>query len=171
MAGRLELQTTQSIGAMSKEEAVSANQEHHKAVFRRLVDASNSHDTDLISKTIDEVFQPDVVVSTPLPIHATGARAYQEVFATLHRAYPDLHITVEDMVAEGDKVVVRNTVTGTHRGEYLGRPPTGIRVTYGEVFILRFADGHIAETWGMVDVLTQMRQLDAAVSDQKNVDV
>jgi hypothetical protein len=52
------------------------------------------------------------------------------------------------VIAEGDKVVGRNTVTGTHQGEYLGLPPTGKSVTYDEIFILRFAGGRIVETWG-----------------------
>jgi predicted ester cyclase len=75
------------------------------------------------------------------------------------RAFPDIHVTVEDLIAEGDKVVARHTVTGTNRGEYMGRPPTGRSVTYNEMFILRFANGRIAEVWGVVDVLSQMKQL------------
>jgi steroid delta-isomerase-like uncharacterized protein len=81
------------------------------------------------------------------------------VFARLHRAFPDLHITVEDVIAEGDKVVGRNSVTGTHQGEYMGLPPTGKPVAYNEIFIFRFVNGRIAETWGVVDVVSQMKQL------------
>jgi predicted ester cyclase len=77
----------------------------------------------------------------------------------LLRGLADLHLTIEDLIEEGDKVVMRNTVTGTHQGEYMGIPPTGKTVTYNEIFILRFAGGRIAETWGIVDVLSQMRQL------------
>jgi steroid delta-isomerase-like uncharacterized protein len=87
------------------------------------------------------------------------------VWATLLRAYADLHVTVEDLIAEGDKVVCRNVVTGTHRGEYMGLPPTGKSVNYREIFIFRFAGGRIAETWGVVDVLAQMRQLGAIVGE------
>jgi predicted ester cyclase len=72
---------------------------------------------------------------------------------------PDLHVTVEDLIEEGDKVVCRNTVTGTHQGEYMGLPPTGKPVTYNEIFICRFAGGRIAEIWGVVDVFSQMKQL------------
>ena len=100
-----------------------------------------------------------MLIRTPLPIDATGAEALKEVFARLHRAFPDLHVTVEDLIAEGDKVVARNSVSGTHQGEYMGLPPTGRTVTYNEIFIVRFADGRIAETWGVVDVLSQMKQL------------
>ena len=62
-------------------------------------------------------------------------------------------------VFEGDKVVGRHSVTGTQQGEYMGCPPTGKPVTYDEIFIFRFVDGRIAETWGVVDVFAQMRQL------------
>ena len=85
----------------------------------------------------------------------------KEVFGRLLRAFPDLHVAVEDVVAEGDRVVSRNVVTGTHRGEHMGLPPTGRSVAYDEIFIGRFVDGRIAETWGVVDVLSQMRQLGA----------
>lgn len=131
----------------------------NKAALQRLDAAINTGDAEVISKTIDEVFEPDVLIRTPLPVGATGAQAVKEVFGTLLRAFPDLHVTVEDLIAEGDKVVSRNSVTGTHQGEYMGRPPTGRSVTYHEIFIGRFVNGRIAETWGVVDVLAQMRQL------------
>jgi steroid delta-isomerase-like uncharacterized protein len=107
----------------------------------------------------DELVYPNALIRTPLPLETTGAEAVREVFARLHRAFPDLHITIEDLVKEGDKIVSRNTVTGTQRGEYMGIPPTGKSVTYNGIFIFRFADGRIAETWGVVDVVSQMKQL------------
>jgi steroid delta-isomerase-like uncharacterized protein len=131
------------------------------ATLRRFHDAMNSADPELISTTLDEVVEPDALIRTPFPLQATGARALEEVFARLRRAFPDLHVTVEDVIAEGDKVAARNTVTGTHRGEYLGLSPTGRSITYNEIFIFRFTRGRIAETWGVVDVLSQLRQLDA----------
>jgi steroid delta-isomerase-like uncharacterized protein len=136
-----------------------AQQTSNKAAVRRFYDAANTGDAELISKTIDELVEPDAVMRTPLPIEATGAQLLKEVFARLLRAYPDLHITIEDLIEESDKVVSRNTVTGTHQGENMGIPPTGKSVTYDEIFIARFAGGRIAETWGVVDVLSQMRQL------------
>jgi steroid delta-isomerase-like uncharacterized protein len=136
-----------------------AQQTSNKAAVRRFCDAVNTGDAELISKTIDELVAPDALMRTPLPIEATGAQLAKEVFARLLRAYPDLHITIEDVIEEGDKVVFRNTVTGTHQGEYMGVPPTGKSVIYNEIFIARFAGGRIAETWGVVDVLSQMRQL------------
>ena len=134
----------------------------NKATFRRFHDAVNSGDAQLIAQTIDEVVEPDVRIGTPLPIDATGAQALKQVWTTLLRAYPDLHVTVEDVIAEADKLVCRNVVTGTHQGEYLGLPPTGKPVTYNEIFIFRFEDGRIAETWGVVDVFSQLKQLGVA---------
>jgi steroid delta-isomerase-like uncharacterized protein len=133
----------------------------NKATLVRFHDAVNSGDAELIAKTIDEVVDPDVRIGTPLPIDATGAQALKQVWATLLRAYPDLHVAVEDVIAEADKLVCRNVVTGTHQGEYLGLPPTGRSVTYNEIFIFRFEGGRIAETWGVVDLLAQLRQLGA----------
>ncbi len=139
---------------------MSTDQEtSNKATFRRLCDAVNTGDAELISKTIDELAAPDMLIRTPLPIEATGAQAAKQVWAMLLRGLPDLHLTIEDLIAEGDKVVARNSITGTHQGEYMGLPPTGKSITYNEIFIVRFAGGRIAETWGVVDVLSQMKQL------------
>ena len=137
----------------------TAQETTNKASFARFHAAINTGDADVISRTIDEVIDPKVLFHAPMPTGATGAEALKLVWAVLLRAFPDLHVTVEDVIAEGDKVVARNTVTGTHRGEYMGSPPTGNSVTYNEIFIVRFAGGRIAEIWGVVDALSQMRQL------------
>ena len=136
----------------------AAQQTSNKAIVMRLLDAFNTGDAELVSKTIDEVFDPDVKQHTPF--EATGVQALKEgVFTTLYRAFPDIHITLEDMIEEGDKVVEKDTVTGTHQGEFNGLPPTGKSVRYTEIFIMRFANGRIAEIWGVVDIFTQMKQL------------
>jgi steroid delta-isomerase-like uncharacterized protein len=131
----------------------------NKAIFSRFQDAVNTGDAEVISKTIDEVVEPDVLFHAPVPTDATGAQALKQVWAVLLSAFPDLHVAVEDVIAEGDKVVARNTVTGTHQGEYRGLAPTGKSVTYNEIFVVRFAGSRIAEIWGVVDVLSQMKQL------------
>ena len=139
----------------------------NKATVTRFQEILSSGDWELISKTIDEVVEPDALIATPLPIEATGAELLKEVIRRLHRAFPDLRITVENLIAEGDTVVARNTVTGTHQGEYMGLSPTGRSITYNEIFIVRFAGRRIAETWGVVDVLSQMQQL-GAISDARH---
>jgi steroid delta-isomerase-like uncharacterized protein len=131
----------------------------NKETIRRFCDAMNTGDREIISQTIDELVEPDAVIRTPVPLQATGAQRLKEVFARLHAIFRDLHVTVEDLIAEGDKVVARNSVTGTHQGEYMGLSPTGKSVTYDEIFIFRLANGRITESWGVVDVLSQLRQL------------
>ena len=69
------------------------------------------------------------------------------VFASLYRAFPDLQTTVEDLIAEGDKVVERDTVIETHQGEYMGLPPTGRVVAYNDIFVMQVVNGRIAEIW------------------------
>ncbi|MGW5432361.1 ester cyclase [Streptomyces sp. NPDC004059] len=141
---------------MSADEAA-----RNKATAARFHDAVSTRDPEIISKTIDELVAPDVLFQAPVPMGMTGAQALKQVWTVLLRAFPDVHVKVEDVIAEGDKVVARNTVTGTHRGEYRGMPPTGRSVTYGEIFVFRFEGGRIAEIWGVVDVFSQMRQLGA----------
>lgn len=132
----------------------------NKATFRRFHDAfASSGDAQFISTTIAEIAEPDVLIHIPSGQAATGTQALKEVFARVHRVFPDIHVTVEDMIEEGDKVVGRHTVTGTHQGEYMGLPPTGKSVTYNEIIIFRSVNGRIAETWGVVNVFSQMKQL------------
>jgi steroid delta-isomerase-like uncharacterized protein len=136
----------------------AAQETSNKATVRRFLEAMNTGDAELVSQTIDEVFEPDVKQHTPFEV--TGTQALKEmVVARLSRAFPDLHITVEELIAEGDKVVEKDMVTGTHQGEYNGLPPTGKSVSYNEIFIMRFVNGRIAEIWGVVDVFSQLRQL------------
>jgi len=138
----------------------TAQETRNKATIRRLQDAVKGG-AESISQTIDEVVRPNVVFHAPVPTGATGAQALKQVWPVLLRAFPDLHVTVEDLIEEGDKVACRNTVTGTHQGEYKGLPPSGKSVTYNEIFICRFTGGKIAEIWGVVDVFSQMKQLGA----------
>jgi steroid delta-isomerase-like uncharacterized protein len=132
----------------------------NKATVSRFVDdVIGTGDAEVISKTIDELVEPDVLIHMPMPIQATGAQALKQVWAMLLRGLPDLHVAVDDVIAERDKVVFRATVTGTHQGEYMGLPPTGKSITYNEIFIFRFANGRLAEIWGVVNVFSQMQQL------------
>lgn len=136
----------------------AAHETSNKAAVRRFLDAVNTGDAGLISRTIDEVFDPDVKQHTPF--EATGTQALKEgVFTRLRRAFPDLHIALEDVIEEGDKVVEKDLVTGTHQGEFNGLPATGRSVSYREIFIMRFANGRIAEIWGVVDMFSALNQL------------
>jgi steroid delta-isomerase-like uncharacterized protein len=134
-------------------------EERNKAAVRRFTEAIEGGDAELTERTFAEFVDPDVVISTPLPIDATGPAALREIFGRLRAAFPDLHVEIDDLIAEGDKVVARNTVTGTHRGDFMGLPATGRTVRYDEIFIVRLTEGRIVETWGVVDMAALMRQV------------
>ena len=107
---------------------------------------------------IDELFAPDFVdhdPSNPLP----GLEGVRQLVSMYRGAFPDLHLTIEDEITEGDKIVTRFTGRGTHKGSLMGIPPTGKRATITAIDILRFEHGRIAEHWGNQDLLGMMRQL------------
>jgi steroid delta-isomerase-like uncharacterized protein len=85
-----------------------------------------------------------------------------EFFRGLMSAFPDWRMTVEDLIASGDKAVARVTVTGTQRGEFMGVPPSGTRVAVPVIDIMRFDDaGLVREHWGVADMLSLTQQLGA----------
>jgi hypothetical protein len=137
----------------------TAEEASNKAMVSRFEEAVSTNDPEIITKAIDELIDPDVVIHMPMPMQELGTEALKQVWPMLLEGLPDLHVEFEDVIAEGDKVVIRNTVTGTHEGEYRGLPPTGRSVSYNEIFIYRFANGRVAEMWGVVDVFSQMQQL------------
>jgi predicted ester cyclase len=79
----------------------------------------------------------------------------------LRSAFPDFHATIDDIIAEGDKVVLRQTWTGTHKGEFMGIPPTGKRVSFGVIDIIRVDGDKCVEHWGQMDNAGLMQQLGA----------
>ena len=85
----------------------------------------------------------------------------KQLTTMLHSAFPDFKATIDDIVAEGDKVVIRQTWSGSHKGEFMGIPPTGRSVSFGVIDILRIADGKCVEHWGQMDSMSLMQQLGA----------
>ncbi|MEU6782182.1 ester cyclase [Nonomuraea angiospora] len=137
----------------------TAQEARNKETYHRFHEAINSGDLEIISKAIDEFIHPDGRFHTAELAGVTAVQAQKRIWEVLLRAFPDIHVAVEDLLAEGDKIVARQTVTGTNSGEYRGMPPTGRSVTYNEIFIARFADGQIIDIWGVVDIYSQLRQL------------
>ena len=74
-------------------------------------------------------------------------------------AFPDLRVKVEDLIAEGDKIVGRVTLTGTHQGELMGIPATGKKVSFSEILIVRISNGKAVEQWEVADTMSRMQQL------------
>jgi steroid delta-isomerase-like uncharacterized protein len=112
--------------------------------------------------TVDELVAPNLSVFYPLmnaPI--AGPEAFKQHMARVHTAVPDGAIDIEEEIAEGDTVVVRWRLRGTHQGEYLGRPPTGKPVTWTGITIDRIVAGKVVEERGEEDTLALVRQLGA----------
>jgi steroid delta-isomerase-like uncharacterized protein len=90
-----------------------------------------------------------------------GPAGFKQFYATYHTAFPDTHLTIEDQIAEGDKVVTRWTGTGTHQGSLMGIPPSGKRVKITGMTITRFAGGKAVEEWFNYDLLDMLQQIGA----------
>jgi steroid delta-isomerase-like uncharacterized protein len=110
---------------------------------------------------LDEVFSADYVDHSPTsaPTSTPGLAGLKEGFERFAAAFADSEHVIEDIFASGDRVVVRVTGRGIHRGEYLGAPPTGKRVSMSGIAIYRIARGKVVEEWSQADRLDFMRQL------------
>lgn len=112
---------------------------------------------------VEELFTEDYVLHDPnFPGEVRGTEGFKAYVGAFRTGLPDIQITVEDQVAEGDKVVTRWRTSGTHDGELMGVPATGKRVETSGIIISRFEDDKIAEEWSVVDVLGLMTQIGAA---------
>ncbi|UCC88427.1 MAG: ester cyclase [Anaerolineales bacterium] len=131
--------------------------EQNKALFRRVMDeVFVGGNTSLI----DELFAPNFVEHEELPPGIpAGAEGVKQLSSMFLSAFPDFKATIEDLIAEGDKVVARATWSGTHQGEFMGIPPTGKRISIQVIDIVRFAGGKFVEHWGQMDNMTMMQQL------------
>lgn len=132
--------------------------DENKAVMRRFIEeVFNEKRLDRVDALVAE----DYVDHGALPGQAPGREGAKQRWAMFNAAIPDMRTTIEDMVAEGDTVVVRYTVEGTHQGELLGMPPTGKRLRFSGINITRMAGGKLAEHWAEMDTLGLMQQLSA----------
>lgn len=109
---------------------------------------------------IPELFSDEAVNHTPPPgISGMGQAGVKELFTMLRTAFPDIKITVEHSVAEGDFVVQHITITGTQKGMLMGNAATNKQAKWSEMHLLRFEGGKVVEHWGVVDMLGMMMQL------------
>ena len=131
--------------------------EENKALTHRLYEAFNKSGT----AALDQYCAPDFVdhgLPPGVPPTLEGAKMFLGMF---FKAFPDIHITAEDMIADGDKVVAHAWFSGTHQGEFQGMPPTGKPVKVEAFDMLRIAGGKFVEHWGVLDALGMMQQLGA----------
>ena len=109
---------------------------------------------------VDELYATNFVShGSDIPGVTPDREGYKQFVTMSRTALPDFHTTIEDMIAEGDKVVQRFTARGTHKGEFMGIPPTGKQVTITGIAIDRIAGGKIVENWVNMDMLGMMVQL------------
>ena len=126
--------------------------EENKAMARSLFEALNKQNLTLL----DELLAPDYVEHT---MQLKGLESLKQYMTVFWKGFPDLHVTIEDIIAEGDKVWIRVKVTGTHIGEYRGLAPTGKKITLTGVDICHIIDGKIVEAESVNDFLDFYKQL------------
>jgi len=133
---------------------VSTEEEKNKKLIREYLFELDAGNPDILR----EVYSPDVIMhigrSPPMGFEDSVA-----MVDTVYTAFPDFTHTIEDILAVGDRVVVRLTDTGTHQGEYEGIPPTGNKVSFGAIVIFEIRDGMVVELWEEMDMLGFFRQL------------
>ncbi len=130
--------------------------QENKALARKYVEEVwNRGKLDLV----DELFWPDYVNHDPSAGQGRGPEALKQLIATFRGASPDLQFTIDDLIAEGERVVTRWTARGTHRGLLMGVPPTGRAIAVKAIAVDRFVDGRIAEHWAVRDDLGLLQQL------------
>jgi steroid delta-isomerase-like uncharacterized protein len=130
--------------------------EANKAILRRVMEeVLNQKNLSLA----DQFYATDYVFHLPPNPEIRGRENFKQMLDMYCAAFPDYYLAIEEMFAEGDKVVTRYTFTGTQKGEFMGIPPTLKQVTFTGIDIHRLASGKIVEDWGNMDLLGMMQQL------------
>jgi steroid delta-isomerase-like uncharacterized protein len=129
-------------------------------VSRHFAAIWNQHQLDVA----DELVASDYHSHFPVPGQPPGIAGFKYAVQSLYTSFPDLMISVDDLIAEGDKVVARLTAQGTHQGVFRGIPPTGRVVTWTGIRIFRIAEGKIVEHWANWDDLSLLQQLGGSVA-------
>lgn len=130
--------------------------EQNKALVRLLLEDDISKGNSALA---EQIIAPQFFDHTNPPGMQHGLEGHLAIVALFRAAFPDQWWQIEDVIAEGDRVVARTTMTGTHRGDFFGIPATGRAVRVSGVHIMRIAAGKIAEHWGNNDDLGLMHQL------------
>ncbi len=138
-----------------------ATEADNKTTLRRLIEELNNRNYDII----DELVAPDFVEHEELPGMPTGREGMRQLFQMMHAAFPDLQVVAQDILADGDKVVMRAQFAGTHQGEFMDIPATNKQVAFNVIDIFRIAENKLVEHWGVTDMMALMTQL-GVIPDQ-----
>jgi steroid delta-isomerase-like uncharacterized protein len=131
--------------------------EENKNIVRRYQEAYNNNDLD----ALDEVVATDVLTPKIMPGVPSGLEGAKAVHRRSLQGMPDFHTTIDDLIAGGDRVVARITMTGTHTGDFWGFPASGKKVTFTGIYIVRIENGKIVEHLGEEDSVSLMQQIGA----------
>ena len=134
---------------MSKERNIQAQKSFGEAI--------NTNDL----QRFNDLMSAGVIDHNPAPTQGPGPQGFINFFGEFIAAFPDLAIDVDHMVADDNNVAIAYTVTGTHRGDFMGIPPTGRRIRASGLQIARFEDALIVERWGSSDQLGILQQIGA----------
>jgi steroid delta-isomerase-like uncharacterized protein len=129
--------------------------EENKAIVRRFFEEGPSKGNLSIA---NELLSSDFAMHIPLPT-SSGIEGICEVITTCRAAFEHLNVTIDDMIAEENKVAARFTARGIHKGDFMGLPATGKSITMTGIEIFRIENGKIIELWGEVNLLGLMQQL------------
>jgi len=129
-----------------------------KSLERHILEEINKGKEALVT-VLDETCAPNVIVHSGTGTDIRGLENFKRTSSMLMTAFPDYHCTLEDVVVEGNKAVIRYTTTGTQKGEFMGIPPTNKKVEFWAIEIDQFASGKIVEIWSRLDTLNLMQQL------------
>lgn len=138
-------------------EATAANEvaEANKAGVRKFIEGMAKGDTSVV----DSLVADNMVEHQMMPGMAPGPAGIKAMIAEWHSAFPDMEITIHDMAADGDKVWVYSTMSGTMTGPLMGRKPTGKSFKVDGFDLLRIENGKAVEHWGAMDNMEMMQQL------------
>ena len=139
-------------------------EERNKAQFRRTYEEGLNRGDLAVA---DELIDPECLDHEAHPGGDRGPESMRALITMLRTAFPDLHFAIEHLVAEGDTVAGRVTLSGTHEGPLMGIPPTGRSVRQASMHFVRFRDGKAIEHWGVRDDLSMMRQLGVIPSPEE----
>lgn len=136
---------------MSKQDNIKTQQQFGEAINSGNLEKFN------------DLMAPNVVDHDPAPDQGPGPEGFIQFFETFRSAFPDLKVEVDQMVADEDNVSIAYTVTGTHKGDFMGVPATNKAISARGVQIARFENGKIVERWGSSDELGILKQIGASV--------
>ena len=129
--------------------------EENKKIVQRYQEIYNSNDLEALGEVVsDNILTPKIMPGIPTGME--GAKAAHRIMLA---GFPDYQTIIDDLVAEGDKVAARITMSGTHTGSFMGIPGTGKHVSFSGMYIARIVDGKIVEHWGEEDGASLLQQL------------